>query len=1284
MNKETDETIREIMDVLQSGEFDSKRQLENLTAKLEKVFAPAIALEDLRFEQIGEMLYKFTWDSRRTSGSHGLKSGSLPILRFDNERLEKFLLVLERHGVLEGVILSDPLWEVCDGKTERYIHKTLKSLKNSDLEHEKAVCIKLLAKFLGDATLNGMLNSSLPHMVSSKAFNLVHEHSRMDTYEDGSWKESGDWQNGSQRVIDYRSLGEKFLEARVRESEELDNPQFGQLHSIISALAFYSEDPHKARVSQKARGIQTLSDSASNLWITKPSIPVSLETALTTSDVEVGASIKTMWGPHTVEKFWKDGCFIRTCPEDPRSGALENSHTFNLEDACKDLRGLAAVMLDDTKPDFDPYGELVIMKFEKPTCSAVVVKGHRHISVGPIHDGATNTRGTLIHLYLSNDGSYNIVKAVRDLKMEDGMKYHEIEFVWGEDDGPAAAKQQMQYKLSQSRYQEEHLPTCTQVRGLRMDKEPLFPPAVVDGEMLHIRGAVPDHEYGEGCGGTTSQKTFIDVEKGDLSDCMELEQMAKKGTLPEGLVVYASAGGPMCHAAGVSREFGFPIVYGQQPFANGTLWTEVQGWMCYNNKDVEAKPYDPTLMTEYFHIGMEDGDKFWDFGNVALSTFLHTYMSSGVNDPRFEAYLGGVYSMWLVKATLATSLGEMRHAYDGKATLDPHISLKHLLSVMSLIEDDEDFSEFDWNDRSEYYNLLKRKKVGLPYLKIMLENCSICFEDSEWSGSFGGPKYMESVEAAIECCTFMMAFGDGDVDVNKVLGKVNKLENAVHNTGGFFNKFVRNKYWFDMATKGGHDKLGYVSWQYHVAAVFHTRFYRRIVEEPWVCYDGYKEDHEAILHDDKVEILGDEEIKVFGDLMSSLHTGGDLIEYDGMSKALMTLAVSAYCQPASTYCEDCDSSSCGCYGNYTKKYHKTGICSLKGCPNEDCKEAVFATQYGLKPYEIDTVKKAFSLPLGMHVIPVSFKKIMGCDEPIYHIRGGFSLLSADFHKVKVALPLTKEGVDGLDVESQQKLMALGPLGTQVSGDYHTDSNIWVEPTREKAAIPMIETKAHSFGETSSVVTRDLPAMIEGSLEGMDYKYMWMDATTHELVRRVFRIWDEHYGIKRDYLYISEENIEAEKRILRDIMGGGHDEYNMEYSEINMAIFEGLGDFVQSVVELFGSKTSVISASEYLGKGNWDSPIKKDINVSLTAYPTPLWLSGQLMPESQTAYYYSTAGKGLYFTLLLEYFHYLHEEAYNTLIEGITNTAVFADKFISRYGTDFVKEILQIKENGNNE
>jgi hypothetical protein len=231
---------------------------------------------------------------------------------------------------------------------------------------------------------------------------------------------------------------------------------------------------------------------------------------------------------------------------------------------------------------------------------------------------------------------------------------------------------------------------------------------------------------------------------------------------------------------------------------------------------------------------------------------------------------------------------------------------------------------------------------------------------------------------------------------------------------------------------------------------------------------------------------------------------------------------------------------------------------------------------------------------------------------------------------------------------------------------------------------MIETKAHSFGETSSVVTRHLPAMIEGSLEGTDTKYVWMDATTHELVRRVFRIWDEHYGIKRDYLYISEENIEAEKRILRDIMGGGHD----EYSEINMAIFEGLGDFVQSVVELFGSKTSVISASEYLGKGNWDSPIKKDINVSLTAYPTPLWLSsntlGQLMPESKTAYYYSTAGKGLYFTLLLEYFHYLHEETYNTLIEGISNTSVFADKFISRYGTDFVKEILQIKENGNNE
>jgi len=73
-----------------------------------------------------------------------------------------------------------------------------------------------------------------------------------------------------------------------------------------------------------------------------------------------------------------------------------------------------------------------------------------------------------------------------------------------------------------------------------------------------------------------------------------------------------------------------------------------------------------------------------------------------------------------------------------------------------------------------------------------------------------------------------------------------------------------------------------------------------------------------------------------------------------------------------------------------------------------------------------------------------------------------------------------------------------------------------------------------------------------------------------------------------------------------------------------------------------------------------------------------------MPENKMAYYYSSAGKGLYFTLLLEYFHYLHEEAHDALVEGIGNISVFADKFISRYGTDFVKEIVEIKENGNNE
>ena len=1285
-DNDVNDTISEIMDVLNSGDFDSKKQLEDLTAKLETVFAPAIALEELRFEEIGEHLFEFTWNAKAPRIGVHAKSGSIPMLRFGGERLEKFLMVLERQRMLDPVIRTDPLFRVMSSDNRNHVRELLDKLESTEQENERVICIKILAKFLAHATKDGLLRHTLPDMLRPEMFNLISQHLKVKKMPSGIL--------GTEREVDYRALGEQFLEARLKESQGQETPEYTQMVSIVAALAFYADRPATPRHSQKARGIQVLSQSVYDVdvWLTKPSVPIPLEDALNVTETEMFTTIQSVWG-FSVEKFWRDGCFIRTCPASPRAGALENSHTHNVEDACLEMRGLAVAMLDENLPDYDPEGELVMMKFEKPSCSGVMVKGHRHISVGPIYDGATNTRGTLIHLSLQEAFAKKISDKIHKMKLDDGMLFHEIELVWSEDDGPNADKITQQKRLWRPRYNESHSPVCTQIRGLHIDKEPLFAPAVVDGETLFIRGAVPEHGHGDDSEGKVIQKTYIDVEKGDLSDCLELEQMAKNGELPEGLVVYVSAGGPMCHAAGVSREWGFPIVFGQMPYPNGTLWTEIRGWMCLDKEDVEAEPYDPSLTMEYYQIGIEDGDRFWNFGNVALSSFLHTYMSSGVNDPRFEAYLAGVYSMWLVKATLATSLGEMRHAYDGKARMTPNISLRHLLAIKSLCATEEDFYEFEWNVRGDYYGLLVNNRIGLDYAVTLLKNCRDCFASSNWSGSFGGTKYMESVDHAISCARYMKQFANGDVDVNVLLGKVNALENAVHNTGAFFNKFVADKYWFDMATAGGHPNLSRVSWQYHVAAIFHTRFYNRILEESWVCYEGYTEMHDDLLDVKKTRSLAEDDVEMYEKLMDILtgHCDAEIALSDALAAKklpksdirLIENIIETFCLNNRIYCDDCDSYDCGCY-SHTKAYHKEGVCGFMHCPNDACQQIAFTQSYGVEKQHLIVARDIFGTHNTKSSLPTCYPKLMRKEDPTLLIAKNWNPMTDYNEENSIAMPLTKEGMDSLPDEVIVEMMMMTPLKQMNQTEYHPESQVWVEPDRDvkpEETVITIDVIDVEFPNESHI-TENLPPVLVGQTSKMPLQYHWIDGMTHELMRRIWAEFDSRYGIMRDSDNIAFGDGPAEMEILRDL--------GMLWLQSNKEgvwVDHANPDIVNALKGLLALKEkyttaggcALVSGQSLNNQTLEDKPVT--LLHSSSSGEMPLWMNtnsfgytglGHLMIPEQS----------LFREVLQDYYKNLNDVT-RSLCSPVQSFGNFASNFIERYGTVFVEELAKTQYNSNN-
>ena len=881
-------------------------EIVSLRQALSEIQTPLDILNRKRYTLVGEMLFSGARDSL---GEYGIPRKTLPAMRLDNKRLYNFLSLLRSMGLLHRALLTDSLIYNDDEKT-KFVDDMFQDgeICNMQLDH--------LAGVMQQWTEDAISNVGL-HVSGSLRAELIHNNDE--------------------------AIGQKVCDG-IREA--WDNEEMTVVYnSLVSALFTWSRDPEERSASQKGKGIQLLSESSVNsgLYYTAPSMFLTLETAKTASTAELLATLDMVPLQSSSQSCLRDvlrhgnHLYIRTCPASPRPGVLPNIKAGTVKEFVDGVRYLANAMSNPDHPDYDPQGELCVMKYMDSDLSGVLVKGHNSMVVGLGSSGVTAGEGSTLIIPLSDELSDSLTYSFNNImsKAPDGFDNHEIEMVWPATDmgGHYGYGIDVEECITKAGYMEANRkPVITQIRGLGKPKPELKAPATYldeeTGELvtMTIRGNVPH--------GVVSQAHYEDVGKGDLSDCAKLEADIKSGVIVEGqkdFVIYCPSGSTNCHAAGVANDHALAIVYA--PVQQDATWTEVDGWVT-TATGVEPAPYDPAPFTSYFFDGCRDGDRYWDYGYHSLSQFFHTYISSPYNDPRFEAYLAGFYSTWIIKATLAVALGETRHGFVSQAKFTMKAGLLPIL-LLKASNQMHKFPSGPVGRRTNFYEVLKNTEMGLDGMLTALKAVRECFTDSiYWSSSYGGKKYLESVDKAIEAVDSLVELQNGG-KLSKVLGTINTLENAVHNCSYFFDKFVSAKTYFDIGTSN-HMSLGTIPQQYMTVVSMHKHFYTHVVDEQHKISEDAHSEH--LFGECGTSGVGSFNSHIMSTVKKLTYldddsNGIEILRGDYGSRAIKHVEeVMEYMQPNSDTCY----------------VHKTGTCILPHCMKSDCAENRATNEHGIE------------------------------------------------------------------------------------------------------------------------------------------------------------------------------------------------------------------------------------------------------------------------------------------------------------------------------------------------
>ena len=497
-------------------------------------------------------------------------------------------------------------------------------------------------------------------------------------------------------------------------------------------------------------------------------------------------------------KHMKYPCFLRACPETPRHGVIESIKCDNEEDLISKFEYLSGVM-----KEHDPDGCMILMPFVDAAASCVMALSHPEVDadgltvmipdeetgmdkpkmfqgyniMGVGHDGITAGHGFNLAFPL------RVNEHSKDNMIMNSLSYapthHELEFVFTQlqdhRDRGVLDLPKMNHRLTQIRGAPSHTPVNP-------------PPEGVD-----TIGMIPQGEL--------IVKDFI-VMSG-LESVPWLEENITPEKCPDGFMVVEPSGSRLSHIYAHCRGVG--VAYAITPSVTvGDRWVEASaGWVVMDNDNkFEPKPYAPYAYLDDFRRGLDDGNTYWRKQQGWFSTFFHQWVSLPLSKPQHVAYLAGMFCAWLPKAMLALGLGEMRHARGLKSNANAELFATMTACVGSNVWKKITNTPYLDSTRSHYYAAISHIKVDWGDTAKLLRFLDKHFK-AGWSSSYDGVKWGESMQKGAEVCDALQAFTDNanEDTLANLVEVVNVAENAVHNGGHLFNKWL-SKYAFDVGTEG--------------------------------------------------------------------------------------------------------------------------------------------------------------------------------------------------------------------------------------------------------------------------------------------------------------------------------------------------------------------------------------------------------------------------------------------------------------------------------------------------
>tara|TARA_B100001094_G_scaffold100905_1_gene97092 strand:- start:2399 stop:4534 length:2136 start_codon:yes stop_codon:yes gene_type:complete len=481
--------------------------------------------------------------------------------------------------------------------------------------------------------------------------------------------------------------------------------------------------------------------------------------------------------------------FVRTCPVTPRHGVIDSTkidmHNF-LNEAWKMQRIMR---------EHEPDGCFVIQQLLDAHASAVLSPSQRYIIIGRGTDGITAGHGETITLDLHSTFVKDLMYRLGNTNAVYDNDNYEIELVSTRftKDVPVIDVPILHHTND---FDGASKTFFTQVRkaGEHIQIEP--PPKGVD-----INGFITD--------GVVVVNNLYTAN--GLENMQWLEENITPEKCPEGFVVAEPNGSLLSHIAAHCRGAKVPYIVGNVEV--GERWVEpANGWVVKDQDgNFKPNPYNPADYFTEFMEGVDFGNKFYCKQFSWLATYFHQFQARPLQNPKEVAFFAGIFAAWIVKATFSISVGEMRHANRRKnsATITHSVFLHHVIGKDNLFVMGSDSSDNGVTEsRKHYYLPAEIGTFDWSQVADILDFCRISFRVG-WESSYGGTKYAETCDLGKECAVWLnilekVLIDNDDQQYHKLsplLVAINKLENAQHNTGHFFNKFT-NKRSFDMGTTG--------------------------------------------------------------------------------------------------------------------------------------------------------------------------------------------------------------------------------------------------------------------------------------------------------------------------------------------------------------------------------------------------------------------------------------------------------------------------------------------------